>query len=101
MLAGDRVAWADDFAYRDPVDGSEAVRQGLRVVFDSGARIVLRLSGTGTAGATIRLYIEAFEPDPARQDKDPQTMLAPYITAALALTELQERTGRDAPTVIT
>jgi phosphoglucomutase len=100
-LAGDRVATADDFAYRDPVDESETVRQGLRIIFESGARIVLRLSGTGTAGATIRLYIEAFEGDPSRQNNDPQEVLAPYITAALALMELRERTGRDAPTVIT
>jgi len=100
-LAGDRVATADDFSYTDPVDESVSTGQGLRIIFESGARIVFRLSGTGTAGATIRVYIESFESDPARQDRDPQEALAPYIDAALALSELRARTGREAPTVIT
>jgi phosphoglucomutase len=100
-LAGDRVSLADDFAYRDPVDESVSTGQGLRIVFESGARIIFRLSGTGTAGATLRLYVEAREPDRARQDRDPQEALARYIAAALELSRLRERTGRDAPTVIT
>jgi phosphoglucomutase len=75
--------------------------QGLRIIFESGARIVFRLSGTGTAGATIRMYMESFEPDPARQDGDTQEALGPYIAAAMGLSELCERTGREAPTVIT
>jgi phosphoglucomutase len=100
-LAGDRVATADDFSYRDPVDDGLTTGQGLRIIFESGARIAFRLSGTGTAGATIRMYIESFEPDPSRQDRDPQDALAPYIAAALVLSELRERTGRAAPTVIT
>jgi phosphoglucomutase len=100
-LAGDRVATADDFSYTDPVDESVSTGQGLRIIFDSGARIVFRLSGTGTAGATIRMYIESLEPDPARQDRDTQEALGPYIAAALAVSELGERTGREAPTVIT
>ncbi|GJG89287.1 alpha-D-glucose phosphate-specific phosphoglucomutase [Gemmatimonadetes bacterium T265] len=100
-LAGRRVAAVDDFAYHDPVDGSVSTGQGLRVLFDDGARLVYRLSGTGTEGATLRLYVEAFEPDPARQDQDTQAALAPLVDAALALGELRARTGRDAPTVIT
>ncbi len=100
-LAGRRVRAADDFTYHDPVDGSVSAGQGLRVLFEDGARVVYRLSGTGTEGATLRLYVEAYEPDPARQDRDAQEALAPLIAAALALGEVRERTGRDAPTVVT
>lgn len=100
-LAGDVLATVDDFAYEDPVDGSVSTNQGLRLRFASGARIVYRLSGTGTAGATLRVYVEAFEGDPARQDKDAQEALAEYIAAALDLSRLRELTGRDRPTVIT
>lgn len=100
-LAADRVAVADDFSYHDPVDHGVTTGQGLRLVFESGARIVFRLSGTGTAGATVRLYVESFEPDPQRHDRDAQEALAPYIDEALALSGLRERTGRAAPTVIT
>jgi phosphoglucomutase len=101
QLGGRAVAAADDFAYHDPVDGSTSERQGIRVLFDDGSRIVYRLSGTGTEGATIRIYIEAYEPDPARQAMDAQDALRPLVEAALSLSELRERTGRDAPTVIT
>ena len=101
VQAGRQVAAADDFTYHDPVDGSVSTGQGLRVLFDDGARIVYRLSGTGTEGATLRIYVEAFEPDPARQDRDAQDALAPLIGAALALGQVRERTGRDGPTVIT
>lgn len=100
-LAGDSLAAVDDFSYEDPVDGSVSTNQGLRLTFASGARIVYRLSGTGTAGATLRVYIEAFEGDPARQDRDAQEALAGYIAAALDLSRLRELTGRDRPTVIT
>ena len=100
-LGGLRVAAADDFAYHDPVDGSTSARQGLRVLFENGARIVYRLSGTGTEGATLRIYIESYEPEPARHDLDAQDALRPLIDTALSLAELRERTGRDAPTVIT
>jgi phosphoglucomutase len=100
-LGGRAVAAADDFAYTDPVDGSKSERQGVRILFDDGSRIVYRLSGTGTEGATIRVYIEAYEPDPARQGMDAQEALAPLVEIALSLSELRERTGRDAPTVIT
>jgi phosphoglucomutase len=100
-IAGERVVLADDFSYRDPVDDSLSTSQGVRIGLESGARIVFRLSGTGTTGATIRLYFEAFERDPARHDRDPQEALALYIAAALALSSLEERTGRTAPSVIT
>jgi phosphoglucomutase len=100
-LAGERVAIADDFTYHDPVDGSVSEHQGIRIIFESGSRIIFRLSGTGTVGATLRIYVERYEPDPARQDLDPQLALDPLIRAALELSELRQRTGRDAPTVIT
>ncbi len=100
-LAGDTVAQVDDFAYHDPIDGSTSSNQGLRIRFASGARIVFRLSGTGTSGATLRLYVESYEGDASKQGKDPQEALAAYIDAAKQLSRLQELTGRDAPTVIT
>ncbi len=100
-LGGYTVAYADDFAYTDPIDGSESKNQGIRIGFECGARIVLRLSGTGTEGATLRLYIESFEPDPARHHLDPQEALAPLILIARELAQIEARTGRAAPTVIT
>ena len=100
-VAGLSVARADDFAYTDPVDGSLSRHQGLRVFFDDGSRIVLRQSGTGTEGATLRLYLERFEGDAARHGIDTQTALQPLIAAAEALTRLRARSGRTQPTVIT
>lgn len=91
----------DDFSYTDPIDGSVSTKQGLRVLFNDGSRIVFRLSGTGTAGTTLRIYLEAFEPDTSKHDLDAQILLAEMIQIALALTELKARTGRDTPTVIT
>jgi phosphoglucomutase len=98
-IEGMTVAVADDFAYRDPVDGSVATGQGLRVLFEGGGRIVLRLSGTGTEGATLRLYLERYDPDPA--EGDPQAALAPMIAAAERLAGIARLTGRTAPDVIT
>ena len=100
-VAGLTIARADDFGYTDPVDGSVSRGQGLRVFFDDGARIVLRLSGTGTEGATLRLYLERFEPDAARHGIETQAALQPLIDAAEALTRLRARAGRERPTVIT
>ncbi len=100
-LAGESVALADDFLYRDPVDGSISEHQGVRIILQSGSRIIFRLSGTGTVGATLRLYVELYEPDPDRHGLDAQEALAPLIEAALAVSGLRERTGRNAPTVIT
>jgi phosphoglucomutase len=95
------LAAADDFAYTDPIDGSVAKGQGLRFVFDDGSRIIFRLSGTGSSGATIRLYIEQYTDEPARLQEDAQKALADIIKVALELSKLQEITGRDKPTVIT
>ena len=92
---------SDDFAYTDPVDGSVSTQQGIRILFTDGSRIVFRLSGTGTAGATLRVYIERYEPDPAEQDHDTQTALAPLIALAGTLAQIHTRTGRDTPSVIT
>jgi phosphoglucomutase len=91
----------DDFAYDDPVDGSRTTGQGVRVMFDDGSRIVYRLSGTGTAGATLRVYIERFEPDPSQHGMETQTALAPLIALSRSLAGIAERTGRLAPSVIT
>ena len=94
-LGGRAIRLADDFSYTDPVDGSVSAGQGIRVIFADGSRIVFRLSGTGTKGATLRVYIERFEPDQARQGDDPQTALAELVAVALELSELRARTGRD------
>ncbi|KAF5959915.1 hypothetical protein HYC85_001124 [Camellia sinensis] len=91
----------DDFAYTDPVDGSVASKQGVRFVFSDGSRIIFRLSGTGSAGATVRMYIEQFEPDVSKHDMDAQTALKPLIDLALSLSKLKDFTGREKPTVIT
>mgnify|MGYP001765184578 CR=1 FL=1 len=95
------VQYADDFAYTDPVDGSVSERQGIRIGFRDGSRIVFRLSGTGTEGATLRVYLERYEPDPARQDLDTQDALSDLVAAAEAVAGIRQRTGREAPTVIT
>lgn len=95
------VCRADDFAYTDPVDGSVTSGQGIRIVFDDDARIVFRLSGTGTEGATLRVYLECYEGNPARQDVDAQQALAPLVAIADELAGIRARTGRSAPTVVT
>jgi phosphoglucomutase len=95
------VTAADDFAYTDPVDGSTATGQGIRVHLANDARVVYRLSGTGTQGATLRVYMERFEPDPARHDQDPQTALADIIAFAQGLARIEHFTARSGPTVIT
>jgi phosphoglucomutase len=95
------VDYADDFRYVDPIDDSVSEKQGLRIGFKDGSRIVYRLSGTGTEGATLRVYVEAYEPDPAKHDLDTQQALAELIGIANRLAGIRERTGRDAPTVIT
>ncbi|XP_020080537.1 phosphoglucomutase, chloroplastic-like [Ananas comosus] len=93
--------FADDVSYTDPVDGSVAAKQGLRFVFTYGSRIMYRLSGTGSAGATVRVYIEQFEPDVSKHDMDAQTALKPLIDIALSVAKLNNFTGREKPTVIT
>jgi phosphoglucomutase len=101
IFAGLTVAQADDFAYRDPVDQSVTEKQGIRVLFEGGSRVVFRLSGTGTEGATLRVYIERYEPAGGRLDLDTQAALADLIKAADAIAGVREKTGRAAPTVIT
>lgn len=96
-----KVATADDFAYNDPVDQSVSKNQGIRILFEGGSRVVFRLSGTGTSGATLRVYIERFEPDAARHDVETQEALADLIAVADEIAGIKSRTGRDAPTVIT
>ncbi|ASY58245.1 alpha-D-glucose phosphate-specific phosphoglucomutase [Sinorhizobium sp. CCBAU 05631] len=95
------VEAADDFSYNDPVDKSESKNQGIRILFKGGSRVVFRLSGTGTSGATLRVYIERFEPDPARHDLDTQEALADLIAVADEIAEIKSRTGREEPSVIT
>jgi phosphoglucomutase len=100
-LGGSIVNAADDFAYKDPVDGSMTHGQGLRILFEDGSRIVYRLSGTGTAGATLRVYIERYEPDPSKQELETQSALAPLIGLSRSLADIETRTGRSKPSVIT
>ncbi|MBA3324442.1 MAG: alpha-D-glucose phosphate-specific phosphoglucomutase [Rhodobacteraceae bacterium] len=100
-IAGLTVAAADDFAYLDPVDGAESAHQGTRVLFEGGSRVVFRLSGTGTSGATLRVYIERYEPDPAQHHMETADALADLVAAAEALAGIRSRTGRDKPDVIT
>ncbi|ASQ02838.1 alpha-D-glucose phosphate-specific phosphoglucomutase [Sinorhizobium meliloti WSM1022] len=95
------VETADDFSYHDPVDKSVSKNQGIRILFKGGSRVVFRLSGTGTSGATLRVYIERYEPDPARHDLDTQEALADLIAVADEIAEIKARTGRDEPSVIT
>ncbi|NXL50868.1 PGM1 protein, partial [Podilymbus podiceps] len=104
LSSGDKVYTvekADNFEYNDPVDGSVSRNQGLRLIFSDGSRVIFRLSGTGSAGATVRLYIDSYEKDAQKIHEDPQVMLAPLISIALKLSQLHERTGRAGPTVIT
>jgi Phosphoglucomutase len=100
-IDGMKVEEADNFTYHDPVDGSTSANQGIRIFLEGGARIVFRLSGTGTSGATLRVYMEFFEPDPNRHDRDTQQALAGLIAAADTVAGIRAHTGRDAPTVIT
>ena len=91
----------DDFSYTDPIDGSVSTGQGVRILFACGSRIVFRLSGTGTEGATLRIYLEAFEPNVEKHHLDAQAALAEMIQIALEISELKQRSGRDKPTVVT
>jgi len=100
-LAGQTVALADDFAYTDPVDGSVSRQQGVRVILQDGSRLVFRLSGTGTEGATLRLYLERHEPDPARHDLPVQQALAPLVMLAEQLARVRHWTGMAQPSVTT
>ena len=100
-LGGYEVAYADDFSYTDPVDGSVSEKQGVRIGFADGSRIVFRLSGTGTQGATLRLYLERYEGDSSKHGQDPQEALADLIAIAEEVAQIRQFTGMDKPTVIT
>jgi phosphoglucomutase len=100
-FAGRTIATADDFAYTDPVDGSLTSGQGLRLLLNDGSRVVLRLSGTGTQGATLRVYLESYVPPSGDLGQDPQVALGDLISAIDALAEIKVRTGMERPTVIT
>ncbi len=91
---------ADDFSYRDPIDGSVSANQGIRIYYENGARSVFRLSGTGTEGATLRVYLESYEPDPTKHDQDLQQALAAVIDAADAVSQLKKKIGRAEPSVV-
>lgn len=95
------IRTCDDFSYTDPVDGSISTGQGIRLLFACGSRIVFRLSGTGTQGATIRIYLEAYEPDTSQHHLDAQVALSEMIEIAMEVSQLKQKTGRDTPTVIT
>jgi phosphoglucomutase len=101
QLRSYEVEYADDFSYTDPVDGSVSQKQGVRIGFTDGSRIVFRLSGTGTQGATLRVYLESYEPDVAKQNLDPQEALAELIAIADEVAQVRTHTGMDKPTVIT
>jgi phosphoglucomutase len=100
-FAGRTVASADEFSYDDPVDGSHSAGQGIRIAFEGGGRAVFRLSGTGTVGATLRVYLEDVCEDPDQMHRDPQEALADIIDAAEAIAGIKERTGRTEPDVRT
>jgi phosphoglucomutase len=95
------VGYADNFTYTDPVDGSVSENQGIRIGFTDGSRIVYRLSGTGTEGATLRVYLEAFEPDPEKQGRETAAVMQPLVEIAVGLAEIESRTGCREPSVIT
>ena len=99
-VAGMKIAKADDFAYVDPVDGSRSEKQGVRIILEDGSRAVFRLSGTGTEGATLRLYLERYEADPARHGIPLQEALSPLIRMAEEIAHISEITGRSKPDVI-
>ena len=95
------VDYADDFSYTDPVDGSVSSNQGVRIGFTDGSRIIFRLSGTGTKGATVRMYLESYEPESSKQDVDTQDALGDLIAIAHEISQLKKFIDRDEPTVIT
>ena len=101
VAEGMRISGADDFSYEDPVDGSVSKGQGIRITFEGGSRFVLRLSGTGTEGATIRLYLERFVPGPEGLGQDVQEALGPMIRAAETLAGIRAASGREGPDVVT
>jgi phosphoglucomutase len=101
IIEGMTITSAEDFSYRDPVDNSNTEAQGVRIEFEQGSRAVFRLSGTGTVGATLRVYLERYEADPTQHDQDPQVALTRVAKAADQLAEITMRTGRSKPDLMT
>ncbi|MDF5714376.1 MAG: alpha-D-glucose phosphate-specific phosphoglucomutase [Rhizonema sp. NSF051] len=101
QFGSSQVEYSDDFSYTDPIDGSISQKQGVRIGFTDGSRIVFRLSGTGTQGATVRIYLESYEPDPAKHNLDPQDALGNLIAIADEIAQIHTLTGMEKPTVIT
>lgn len=101
VVNGYEVAYADDFSYTDPVDHSVSENQGIRIGFTDGSRVVFRLSGTGTQGATLRVYLESYEPDASQHGVETQEALADLIAIAESIASIREYTGMETPTVIT
>jgi len=100
-IQGHTIEYADDFSYTDPIDKSYSASQGIRIGFRDGSRIIYRLSGTGTEGATLRVYLEAYEPDPTKQHQTTADVMAPFVSIAQELAQIAQKTGREQPTVIT
>ncbi|KGG18451.1 Phosphoglucomutase [Prochlorococcus marinus str. SS2] len=100
-FAGRQVTTADNFTYTDPVDHSITARQGLRILLDDGSRVILRLSGTGTKGATLRVYLESYVSSQGDLTQNPQNALSQLITSIDSFAEISNRTGMSRPTVIT
>merc|ERR1712157_597397 len=100
-VRGMKIKCNDVFEYKDPVDGSVSKNQGIRIVFEDGSRIIFRLSGTGVAGATVRLYLEQYEPPSGNLGKHQFEVVEPLAAIALQISKLQTYTGRNEPTVIT
>ena len=95
------VSAADNFSYTDPIDGSQASKQGIRIMFTDGSRLVFRLSGTGSSGATVRMYVDSYCSDQAKVTRSAGEMLAPVVQLGLEISQLRELTGRQEPTVVT
>jgi len=95
------VSAADNFSYTDPIDGSKASKQGIRIMFSDGSRLVFRLSGTGSSGATVRMYVDSYCSDQSQVTRSAQEMLAPVVSLGLEISQLTQFTGRQEPTVIT
>ena len=95
------VSAVDNFSYTDPIDGSVASRQGIRIMFSDGSRLVFRLSGTGSSGATVRMYVDSYCGEESHISRSAGEMLAPVVQLGLEISQLRELTGRQEPTVIT
>jgi phosphoglucomutase len=98
---GYTIAQADEFSYKDPIDNSISDHQGIRIIFDNDSRLIFRLSGTGTEGATLRIYLEQYEEDASKLQIDPQIVLSDLIDIAETLSQVKQLTGRNEPSVIT